>query len=127
MAFINKDGLQHLTNKLVKAENIKVASIRGSNIKEVIDNIQRECDNVAQPNTMQIENNVSNFKVGQGKNINVSNDIEDGISSFEFKGISYKNLCKDNVKYISSNDEYFSFEDNNDFMKIIKKDSKNPT
>ena len=95
MAFINKDGLQHLTNKLVKAENIKVASLRGSNIKEVIDNIQRECDNVAQPNTMQIENNVSIFKAGQGNNVNVSNDIEDGISSFTFKGKTYHNLVKD--------------------------------
>ena len=95
MAFINKDGLQHLTNQLVRAENIKVASLRGSNIKEVIDNIQRECDNVAQPNTIQIENNVSIFKAGQGNNVNVSNDIEDGISFFTFKGKTYHNLVKD--------------------------------
>ena len=92
MAFINKDGLQHLTNKLVKAENIKVASLRGSTIKEVIDNIQRECDNIANPNTMVIENNVSEFKIGKGRNIDVSGDVEKGISSLTFKGKTYQNV-----------------------------------
>lgn len=92
MAFINKDGLQHLTNKLVRAENIKIASLRGSTIKEVIDNIQRECDNIANPNTMVIENKVSVFKAGEGNNANVSGDIEEGISSLTFKGKTYQNV-----------------------------------
>ena len=95
MAFINKDGLQHLTNQLVKAENIKVASLRGSNIKEVIDNIQRECDNVAQPNTMSIENRVSKFKTGSGINANVSKIVKDGISIFSFKGRTWLNVVRD--------------------------------
>ncbi len=92
MAFINKDGLQHLTNQLVRAENIKVASLRGSNIKEVIDNIQREFDNVAQPNTMIIENNVSEFKIGKGRNIDVSGDVEEGRVEVELKGRTFQNL-----------------------------------
>ena len=78
MGFLTKEGLQNLTNKLVQGDAIKVASHRGKNVKEVIDNIQRECENVALPNTMTLENRVSEFKVGNGRDVDVSGDVEEG-------------------------------------------------
>ena len=78
MGFLTKEGLQNLTNKLVQGDAIKVASHRGKNVKEVIDNIQRECENVALPNTMTLENRVSEFKVGKGRDVDVSGDVEEG-------------------------------------------------
>ena len=94
MGFLTKEGLQNLTNKLVQGDAIKVASHRGKNVKEVIDNIQRECESVALPNTMTLENRVSEFKVGKGRDINVSNDIEESKIELELKGQTYHNLCK---------------------------------
>lgn len=125
MAFINKDGLQHLTNQLVRAENIKVASLRGSNIKEVIDNIQRECDNVANPNTMIIENDISTFKIGQGKNINVSGDIEKGITSFTFQGKTYQNLCKSNIQFYTSDEKLYDIEYTTESNKVTNLTGEN--
>ena len=92
MAFLDKTGLQNLTNKLVQGDAIKVASHRGKNVKEVIDNIQRECENVALPNTMTLENRISKFKVGQGRDVDVSGDVEEGKIEVELQGKTYQNL-----------------------------------
>lgn len=92
MAFLDKTGLQNLTNKLVQGDAIRVASPKGTTVKEVIDNIQRECENVALPNTMTIENRTNKFKIGQGKNIDVSRDVEEGISVIQLQGKTYQNL-----------------------------------
>ena len=94
MAFLDKTGLQTLTNKLVQGDAIKVASSKGITVKEVIDNIQRECESVALPNTMTLENRISEFKVGESRDINVSNDIEESKIGIELKGQTYHNLCK---------------------------------
>lgn len=101
MAFLDKTGLQTLTNKLVQGDAIKVASHRGKNVKEVIDNIQRECENVALPNTMTLENRVSEFKVGQGRDVDVSGNVEDSKIGIELQGKTYQNLVC-NVKNITS-------------------------
>lgn len=97
MGFLTKEGLQNLTNKLVQGDAIKVASHRGKNVKEVIDNIQRECENVALPNTMTLENRVSEFKVGQGRDVDVSGDVEEGKINVELQGKTYQNLCCSNA------------------------------
>ena len=94
MGFLTKEGLQNLTNKLVQGDAIKVASYRGKNVKEVIDNIQRECENVALPNTMTIENRVSEFKIGKGRDVDVSGDVEEGKVEVELKGKTYQNLVE---------------------------------
>ena len=106
MAFLDKTGLQTLTNKLVQGDAIKVASHRGKNVKEVINNIQRECESVVLPNTITLENRVSEFKVGESRDINVSNDIEESKIELKLKGQTYHNLCKSkcgfNAQYLSN-------------------------
>ena len=97
MGFLTKEGLQNLTNKLVQGDAIKVASHRGKNVKEVIDNIQRECENVALPNTMTLENRVNEFKVGQGRDVDISGDVEEGKVEVELQGKTYQNLCRSNA------------------------------
>lgn len=97
MGFLTKEGLQNLTNKLVQGDAIKVASHRGKNVKEVIDNIQRECENVALPNTMTLENRISEFKVGKGRDVDVSGDVEEGKIEVELQGKTYQNLCRSNA------------------------------
>ena len=99
MAFLDKTGLQTLTNKLVQGDAIKVASHRGKNVKEVIDNIQRECENVALPNTMTLENRISEFKVGESRDVDVSGDVEEGKVEVELQGKTYQNLIKENQSY----------------------------
>lgn len=86
MVYLDKNGLQTLTNKLVQGEAIKVASHRGHTVKNVVDNITRECENVATPNTIKFENNISEFKIGKGRDIDVSGDVEEGKVEVELKG-----------------------------------------
>ena len=105
MSFLDKTGLQTLTNKLVQGDAIKVASHRGHTVKNVIDNIQRECDNVANPLEYKIENRVSDFKIGKGRDVDVSGDVENGYTEVELQGKSYQNLCpKHFIDYTSKSD-----------------------
>lgn len=99
MSFLDKNGLQVLTNKLVQGDAIKVASHRGHTVKNVIDNITRECENVATPNTMTLENRVSEFKVGKGRDLDVSGDVEEGKIEVGLSGRTYQNLVKENQSY----------------------------
>ena len=99
MSFLDKNGLQVLTTKLVQGDAIKVASHRGHTVKNVIDNITRECENIATPNTMTLENRVSEFKVGKGRDVDVSGDVEEGKVEVELKGKTYQNLIKENQSY----------------------------
>ena len=92
MAFLDKNGLQTLTNKLVQGDAIKVASHRGHTVANVIDNITRECENVATPNTMTLENRVSEFKVGKGRDVDVSGDVEEGKIEVELQGKTWQNV-----------------------------------
>ena len=111
MGFLTKEGLQNLTNKLVQGDAIKVASHRGKNVKEVIDNIQRECENVALPNTMTLENGVNEFKVGQGRDVDVSGDVEEGKINVELQGKTWQNLCGQKItvgKYWDETDTEYS-------------------
>lgn len=107
MAFLDKNGLQTLTNKLVQGDAIKVASHRGHTVKNVIDNITRECENIATPNTMTLENRVNEFKVGKGRDVDVSGDVEEGKVEVELKGKTCKNILNDfnsnNVRPATSN------------------------
>ena len=102
MAFLDKNGLQVLTNKLVQGDAIKVASHRGHTVQNVIDNITRECENIATPNTMTLENRVSEFKVGNGRDVDVSGDVEEGKVEIELQGKTYQNL----VEYIADYEGY---------------------
>lgn len=92
MAFLDKNGLQTLTNKLVQGDAIKVASHRGHTVTNVISNIARECENVALPNTMTLENRVNEFKVGQGRDVDVSGDVEEGKVEVGLEGKTWQNL-----------------------------------
>ena len=124
MGFLTKEGLQNLTNKLVQGDAIKVASHRGKNVKEVIDNIQRECENVATPNTMTLENRVSEFKVGKGRDVDVSGDVEEGKIEVGLSGRTYQNLLMpnldkaDNEGYVMyPKGEYKTYPDKNNYKR----------
>lgn len=120
MGFLTKEGLQYLTNKLVQGDAIKVASHRGKNVKEIIDNIQRECENVALPNTMTLENGVSEFKVGQGRDVDVSGDVEEGKINIELQGKTYQNLCRSNagvsIQYIAD----YEIKDRANYLEVTR-------
>ena len=92
MGFINDTGFQHLTNKLVQGDAIKVASHRGHTVKNVIDNITRECENVSTPNTMTLENRVNKFRVGKGRDVDVSGDVEECKIGVSLQGKTWQNL-----------------------------------
>ena len=92
MGFINDTGFQHLTNKLVQGDAIKVASHRGHTVKNVIDNITRECETVSTPNTMTLENRVSEFRVGKGRDVDVSGDVEECKIGVSLQGKTWQNL-----------------------------------
>lgn len=92
MSFLDKNGLQVLTTKLVQGDAIKVASHRGHTVKNVIDNITRECENISTPNTMNLENRINEFKVGKGRDVDVSGDVEEGKVEVELKGKTWQNV-----------------------------------
>ena len=127
MGFLTKEGLQNLTNKLVQGDAIKVASHRGKNVKEVIDNIQRECENVALPNTMTLENRISEFKVGKGRDVDVSGDVEEGKIEVELKGKTYQNLCYSKILLNSSSLSSYEIEDLEDRIRIVKNTDSIPS
>lgn len=125
MGFLTKEGLQYLTNKLVQGDAIKVASSKGITVKEVIDNIQRECESVALPNTITLENRVSEFKVGQGRDIDVSKDIEEGKIEIKLKGQTYHNLCKSNCDISCQYPSNFNIETYSDRMVVTRINENN--
>ena len=125
MAFLDKTGLQTLTNKLVQGDAIKVASSKGTTVKEVIDNIQRECESVALPNTMTLENRVSEFKVGQGRDIDVSKDIEESKIEIKLKGQTYHNLCKSNCDISCQYPSNFNIETYSDRIVVTRINENN--
>lgn len=88
MGFLDEKGLRTLTNSLVQGDTVKVNSEFGYTVSDVINNLERECDNVSVPISMEIENDLAEFKVGQGKNINVSGDTENGFTTLSLAGIS---------------------------------------
>ena len=102
MAFLDKNGLQTLTNKLVQGDAIKVASHRGHTVKNVIDNITSECENITTPNTMTLENRVSEFKVGKGRDVDVSGDVEEGKIEVELQGKTYQNCFIEKAPWFST-------------------------
>lgn len=120
MAFLDKNGLQTLTNKLVQGDAIKVASHRGHTVKNVIDNITRECENVATPNTMTLENRVSEFKVGKGRDVDVSGDVEEGKIEVELQGKTYQNLCGSNASVSIQYMDDYKIEDTEEYLKITR-------
>lgn len=120
MDFLNEQGLQTLTNELVKAENIKFKSHRGDTVKKVIDNITRECEDVKNPYTMTLENKISSFKVGKNKDIDVSTNVETSKVEVELKGKTYQNLCGSNVfAGIQYKDDYQS-ENTEEYLKTTR-------
>lgn len=120
MAFLDKNGLQTLTNKLVQGDAIKVASHRGHTVKNVIDNITRECENVATLNTMTLENRVSEFKVGKGRDVDVSGDVEEGKIEVELQGKTYQNLCGSNASVSIQYMDDYKIEDTEEYLKITR-------
>ena len=124
MAFLDKNGLQTLTNKLVQGDAIKVASHRGHTVQNVIDNITRECENIATPNTMTLENRVNEFKVGKGRDLDVSGDVEEGKIEVGLSGRTYQNLLMpnldkaDNEGYVMyPKGEYKTYPDKNNYKR----------
>lgn len=118
MGFLTKEGLQNLTNKLVQGDAIKVASHRGKNVKEVIDNIQRECENVALPNTMNLENRINEFKVGKGRDIDVSGDIEESKIEVELQGKTWQNLTGFGASFQARHPSVFEKIDDEDSLLV---------
>ena len=115
MTYLDKNGLQAVTNKLVQGEAIKVVSHRGHTVKNVIDSITRECENISTPNTMNLENRINEFKIGKGRDVDVSEDVEEGKVEVELKGKTWQNLVKNywtmgkvevDDKYITASPSY---------------------
>lgn len=120
MGFLTKEGLQYLTNKLVQGDAIKVASHRGKNVKEVIDNIQRECENVALPNTMTLENRINEFKVGQGRDVDVSGDVEEGKVEVGLEGKTYQNLCRSSAGVSIQYTADYEIKDRANYLEVTR-------
>lgn len=120
MDFLNEQGLQTLTNELVKAENIKFKSHRGDTVKKVIDNITRECEDVKNPYTMTLENKISSFKIGKNKDIDVSTNVETSKVEVELKGKTYQNLCGSNVLVNAQYKDDYQSENTEDYIKTTR-------
>lgn len=120
MDFLNEQGLQTLTNELVKAENIKFKSHRGDTVKKVIDNIARECEDVKNPYTMTLENKISSFKIGKNKDIDVSINVETSKVEVELKGKTYQNLCGSNVLVNAQYKDDYQSENTEDYIKTTR-------
>ena len=120
MSFLDKNGLQTLTNKLVQGDAIKVASHRGHTVTNVVDNITRECENIATPNTMTLENKVNEFKVGKGRNVDVSGDVEEGKAEVELQGKTYSNLSDSNASVSIQYMDDYKVEDTEERLKITR-------
>ena len=107
MTYLDKNGLQAVTNKLVQGEAIKVVSSKGHNVKDVIDNIKDDCNDIKNPFSYKIENRVSNFRVGKGKDINITREIKEYNTEIEFKGKTYQNLAGKNAEIRAKNTNVF--------------------
>lgn len=92
MGFINNEKLEYITENLVKAENIKVSSHRGHTLKNVLDNIENECNGVSESNIKTLENRVSRFKIGQGRNTDMSWNVQPCTVNLDMCGQTYQNL-----------------------------------
>ena len=107
MTYLDKNGLQTITNKLVQGEAIKIVSSKGHNVKDVIDNIKDDCNDIKNPFSYKIENRVSNFRVGKGKDINITREIKEYNTEIEFKGKTYQNLAGKNAEIRAKNTNVF--------------------
>lgn len=107
MTYLDKNGLQAVTNKLVQGEAIKVVSSKGHNVKDVIDNIKDDCNDIKNPFSYKIENKISNFRVGKGKDINITKEIKEYNTEIEFKGKTYQNLTGKNAELRAKNVNVF--------------------
>ena len=107
MTYLDKNGLQTVTDKLVQEEAIKVVSSKGHNVKDVIDNIKDDCNDIKNPFSYKIENRVSNFRVGKGKDINITREIKEYNTEIEFKGKTYQNLAGKNAEIRAKNTNVF--------------------
>lgn len=121
MTYLDKNGLQAVTNKLVQGEAIKVVSSKGHNVKDVIDNIKDDCNDVKNPFSYKIENKVSNFRVGKGKDINITREIKEYNTELEFKGKTYQNLTSRGMSFKVQNFEgIFVQEDGPDSLLVTR-------
>ena len=107
MTYLDKNGLQAVTNKLVQGEAIKIVSSKGHNVKDIIDNIKDDCNDIKNPFSYKIENRVSNFRVGKGKDINITREIKEYNTEIEFKGKTYQNLAGKNAEIRAKNTNVF--------------------
>ena len=112
MTYLDKNGLQTVTNKLVQGEAIKVVSSKGHNVKDVIDNIKDDCNDIKNPFSYKIENRVSNFRVGKGKDINITREIKEYNTELEFKGKTYQNLTSKGMSLKAQNFESIFVQEN---------------
>ena len=112
MTYLDKNGLQAVTNKLVQGEAIKVVSSKGHNVKDVIDNIKDDCNDVKNPFSYKIENKVSNFRIGKGKDINITREIKEYNTELEFKGKTYQNLTSKGMSLKAQNFESIFVQEN---------------
>ena len=121
MTYLDKNGLQTVTNKLVQGEAIKIVSSKGHNVKDVIDNIKNDCNDIKNPFSYKIENKVSNFRVGKGKDINITREIKEYNTELEFKGKTYQNLTSRGMSFKVQNFEgIFVQEDGPDSLLVTR-------
>ena len=121
MTYLDKNGLQAVTNKLVQGEAIKVVSSKGHNVKDVIDNIKDDCNDIKNPFSYKIENKISNFRVGKGKDINITREIKEYNTELEFKGKTYQNLTSRGMSFKVQNFEgIFVQEDGPDSLLVTR-------
>lgn len=84
MPFLDKSGLQVLTNQLVKAENIKINSPRGNRVDKVVESIDRETGVVLEPNFLNMESDCGS--------IDLTSENKDSFCSFSIEGKTLQNL-----------------------------------
>lgn len=100
MSYIKDINLPTLIDKLSDSNNIKISNnSKGDRVGTVIDKIVEKADNVTKAINQEIVNDSYSFKVGTGREINVSQDVQDGFSEIALKGVTYQNIAY-NAKHI---------------------------
>ena len=76
---------------------------------------------IKNPFSYKIENKVSNFRVGKGKDINITREIKEYNTELEFKGKTYQNLTSRGISFRAQNlENIFVQEDGPDSLLITR-------
>ena len=80
---------------------------------------------IQNPFSYKIENKVSNFRVGKGKDINITREIKEYNAELEFKGKTYQNLTSRGMSFKSQNFEGIFVQENEPNSLLVTRISDN--